>query len=417
MNRLNRFEKAGIITVGDEILIGQITNTNAFFIASQLNTIGVGIDKITVVGDDTDAILNVFDDMLTHYNIVLVTGGLGTTKDDITKSCICRYFDRKLTENKSVSAHLEEMISSRNLKITDLVFQQALLPENSEAIPNSVGFAPGIWIEQDGKIFVSMPGVPREMQTMMTFVLEKLQQRLHSDQHILHRHIQTFGIPEASLSEKLSEFEENLPDHIKLAYLPKIGYTSLRLSAWGHSLPKLETEMEQHLQSLSEIAGKYIFSYENKTLPELITDKLRRQKQTLGLAESCTGGYIAHLITSIPGSSDCFKGGVVAYSNEIKRDILQVKQETLVRKGAVSEETVREMAENLLRLYHVDYAIAVSGIAGPSGGTPEKPVGTVWVAVAGVGETQTKCLSLGVGRERIIRQTAIVSLCMLYKLL
>jgi nicotinamide-nucleotide amidase len=412
----DKFIQAGIINIGDEILIGQIQNTNASFIAQSLTSIGVYVKEIVVTGDESESILSVFEQMLKSCNIVIVTGGLGTTNDDITKDCICRYFHRDLIENKTVMQHLRSLVPSRRKNIPDTVFMQAMLPDGCEAIINETGFAPGIWIEDDGKILVALPGVPREMQAMLLNVLEKIQAHYHLNQHIIYRHIQTFGISEALLSEKLSDFEQKLPACIKLAYLPKAGYVSLRLTGYGFSVQELENELEKQMAHLSSYIDEYIFSYENKTLPELIADKLKAQKQTLAVAESCTGGYIAHSITSLPGSSIYFKGGIVAYSNEIKCNILQVEQQTIDQHGAVSEEVVIQMAKNVLQLYKVEYGIAVSGIAGPGGGSEEKPTGTVWIAVADKNNVFAKCFLFGNGRERVIWQTAAAALYMLYKL-
>ena len=408
--------QAGILNIGDELLIGQINNTNASFIAHNLNAIGVRVREVLVVGDEKQEIISAFDELLKICDIVIVTGGLGTTNDDITKNCICQYFNRKLIENKLVFNYLQEIIRFRYGKISNTVLEQAMLPEGCEAIRNEVGTAPGIWIEDKGKILVSIPGVPQEMQAMLYIILEKLQTYSHDNQNIIHKHIQTVGISESLLSDKLADFEKNLPAHIKLAYLPKTGYISLRLTGHAASAQRLETELQKQVLSLSEPIKEYIFSYEDKTLPQLIAEKLTAQKQTLGLAESCTGGYLSHLITSLSGSSDYFKGGIIAYSNEIKNSMLQVKEQTISTYGAVSKEVVEQMATNLLHLCKVDYGIAVSGIAGPGGGSTEKPVGTVWIAVADKNKVTAKCFSFGNGRERVIRQSAMMALYMLYSL-
>ncbi|MDR0604689.1 MAG: competence/damage-inducible protein A [Bacteroidales bacterium] len=413
----DKFIEAGIINIGDEILIGQIQNTNASFIAQSLTSIGVHVKKIMVVGDEKESILSAFEEMLTSCNIVIVTGGLGTTNDDMTKDCICKYFHRELMENKSVLNYLQSVIHARSRTIPNTVLKQAMLPVGSEAIANEIGFAPGIWMEYEEKILVAIPGVPQEMQAMLLKVLEKIEIHYHINQHIIHKHIQTFGISEALLSENLSVFEKNLPPCIRLAYLPKAGYVSLRLTGYSSSMQKLEAELEKQISHLSHYVGEYIFSYENKILPELIADKLKERKQTLAVAESCTGGYIAHSITLLSGSSNYFKGGIVAYSNEIKCNVLGVEQQLINQQGAVSEEVVMQMAKNVLQLYNVEYAIAVSGIAGPDGGSVEKPVGTVWIAVADKNNVHAKCFSFGNGRERVIRQSATAALYMLYKLL
>ena len=406
---------AGIINIGDEILMGQIINTNSAYIAKKLNAINIPTSTIMVVGDKQTDILQAFEEMLSNCDIVFVTGGLGTTNDDITKECICQYFERKLIENKDITNSLKERLQSRNLKFTPSIHSQAFLPQGCEVIENNYGLAPGMWIERNEKILISTPGVPQELESIMPEILKKIESRCHTNQHIMHKHIQTSGIGESMLSDMLSDFEKQLPSYIKLAYLPKMGYTSLRLTGYGNSLENLEKEMNCYVSTIETIAKDYIFSYEDKTLAELIADKLNAKYKTLALAESCTGGYISHLITSLAGSSSYFKGGIVAYSNEIKNRILHVNQATLDSQGAVSEETVKEMAENLLDVCNVDYGIAVSGIAGPSGGSEEKPVGTVWIAVANKNKTVTQCFSFGLGRDRVIRQAAIRALLMLYK--
>ena len=406
--------KAGIINIGDEILIGQITNTNSSFIASQLNTINIPTERIIVVGDKKESILQAFEEMLSYYDIVFVTGGLGTTNDDITKDCICQYFNKKLTENKETLAYLRQWMQNRNMPLTESIRSQALLPETCEVIENNYGLAPGMWMEENGKILISTPGVPQELESMMPLILERLQMRYHQNQCIIHKHIQTYGIAEAMLSDKLIDYEKQLPQNIKLAYLPKIGYTSLRLTGYGSSVDLLEKEMQQQFSLLSNIIEDYIFNCEDKSLPQLIADKLNANNKTLATAESCTGGYIAHLITSLAGSSAYFNGGVVVYSNEMKNKLLHVQTQTLESYGAVSRETVEEMAKNTLSICQTDYSIAVSGIAGPSGGSQEKPVGTVWIAVANKNHVNSQCFSFGNGRERVIRQAAIRGLLMLY---
>jgi len=407
--------KAGIINIGDEILIGQITNTNSSFIASQLNTINIATERIMVVGDNRDDILQAFEEMLFRCDIVFVTGGLGTTNDDITKNCVCHYFNNKLVENKSVLDYLQQQLKSRNLPLTESIRSQALLPEDCEMIENHYGLAPGMWIEKDGKILISTPGVPQELESMMSLILERLQSRYHQNQSIVHKYIQTCGIAEAMLSDMLIDYEKQLPEHIKLAYLPKMGYTSLRLSGFGTSSDLLEKEMQQQLMLLEPIIKEYVFSTEDKSLIQLIADKLQANHQTLATAESCTGGYIAHLITSLTGSSTYFKGSIVAYSNEIKHKLLHVQTQTLENYGAVSQQVVEEMAKNILSVCQTDYSIAVSGIAGPDGGSEQKPVGTVWIAIANKNNVISQCFSLGRGRERVIRQAATKGLLMLHE--
>jgi nicotinamide-nucleotide amidase len=415
LNKMKQEISAGIINIGDEILIGQIINTNSACIAKQLNAINIPVAKIVVVGDNQTDIIRAFEEMLSSVDIVFVTGGLGTTNDDITKECICNCFDKKRIPYDDVIASLKKRLQSRNTPLTQSILSQAMLPEGCEAIDNNCGLAPGIWIEQNEKILIAAPGVPLELESMMPAIIEKIESRYRTEQHIIHKHIQTSGIAEAALSDMLLDFEKQLPPHIQLAYLPKMGYTSLRLSGYGKVSTVLEKEMEHQLSMLSQVAKEYIFSCEDKTLPELIADKLNAAEKTLALAESCTGGYIAHLITSLAGSSSFFKGGAVAYSNEIKTKVLGVNPSTLDSQGAVSEETVKEMVVNLLNIFQADYGIAVSGIAGPTGGSEEKPTGTVWIAVAGRGEVIAQVFRFGTGRDRVIRQAAIRALLMLYK--
>jgi len=412
----NKRTQSEIISIGDELLVGQICNTNAAYIAQQLNTIGVAVSRITTVGDDKKDILLAFERALAENQIVLVTGGLGSTKDDITKKCIADYFQKELVHHKGTEQRIEQSFRMRGTAIPKNMHEQSIQPQGCEIIENTVGIAPGIWAEEKGKVLIAMPGVPQEMQAITSVVLPRLQ-KLFGTQSIIHQHIQLCGIGESVLSELLSEVEDRLPPHIKLAYLPKFGYMGLRLSAYGNDEQTLKNEIGLYTRKIAEIAKEYVFSLENKTLPEVVAEELIRQKKTVAVAESCTGGYIAQQITSIAGSSAYFKGGVVAYSNEIKQQVLQVKAATLENQGAVSRQTVVEMATNLLKLFDVDYAIAVSGIAGPSGGTAEKPVGTVWVSVASKGKsTNSTCFTFGNGnRNLIIQRAGTAALNMLLK--
>jgi nicotinamide-nucleotide amidase len=409
---------AEIISIGDELLVGQTCNTNAYYIAHQLNTINISVSRITTVGDDKEDILIAFDRALAENHIVLVTGGLGSTKDDITKKCVADYFHKELIPDEGTKQRIEQSFRMRGIAVPQSMHGQSLQPKGCEIIRNSAGIAPGIWVEEKTKVLVAMPGVPQEMQAIMDVVLPKLQ-KMFTAQAIVHQHIQTCGIGESLLSETLSTVEDQLPPHIKLAYLPKCGYTSLRLSAYGNDMQMLRDEVDLYTRKIENAAKEYIVSLENKTLPEVVADELLRQKKTLAVAESCTGGYMAQQITAIAGCSAYFKGGVIAYSNEIKQRILQVQATTLENQGAVSEQTVVEMATNLLTLFDVDYAVAVSGIAGPGGGSAEKPVGMVWIAAASKGKgVKSACFTFGNdNRNLIIQRASAAAFNMLLKLM
>lgn len=408
---------AEIITIGDEILIGQIVDTNSAWMGQQLNQIGIQVKQITSVSDQQEHILKALAEAHNRVDIILITGGLGPTKDDITKHTLCKYFGAQLIQNAAALKNVQEIFARFNRPMLDINEQQALLPDNCEAIPNSNGTAPGMWFNHQGKIYVSMPGVPHEMMAMMeNTVLAKLQAQF-SLPVIVHKTILTAGIGESFLAKAIEEVEDKLPKHIKLAYLPKLGQVRLRLSGTGANEQSLRQEIEAQAQQIKALIAEFVITEVDIPLEQVILEKLIAAKQTVSTAESCTGGYIAHLLTTIPGSSQAFEGGVVSYSYEMKAKTLGVKASTWKEHGAVSKETVEEMLSGALQNFGTDYAIACSGIAGPGGGTADKPVGTVWIGVANHKEMYTKKYSFGNKRQQNIERTAAFALMMLYKLM
>jgi nicotinamide-nucleotide amidase len=411
---------AEIITIGDEILIGQIVDTNSAWIAQHLNAIGIRVKQISSVSDDREHILTALAEASQRASIILITGGLGPTKDDITKKTLAEYFGVGLIENKQALENVQKIfrrLRGAETELLDVNKQQALVPENCEVIINENGTAPGMWFNHEGKIYMSMPGVPHEMMYMMEeAVIPKIRSTLKLP-FIVHRTILTAGEGESYLAEKIADIENSLPAFIKLAYLPKLGQVRLRLSAYGDDENLLHTKVEEFTERIVRRVGSSVIALEDIPLEKAILNYMSEKELTLSTAESCTGGYIAHLITQHAGSSKVFFGGAVSYSYELKESILGVKNETLWQYGAVSRETVTEMVEGALLNFKSDYAIAVTGIAGPGGGTPEKPVGTVWIGVASAGKTITKKFQFGNKRQQNIERTAIAALNMLYILL
>ena len=406
---------ASIITIGDELLIGQVIDTNSAWIAQELNKAGVSVIRRVAVGDNYDEIVNALDEESAHAEIILITGGLGPTSDDITKPLLCKYFNGKMIVNeealKNVKYLFEEVFKR---PVTEVNLIQAEVPDTCTVIQNKRGTAPGMWFEKDGKIFVSMPGVPHEMKGMMEGVINKLKERFELPV-IIHKTILTAGIGESMLAEKIKDFESALPKNISLAYLPNYGMVRLRLSSSGYEKEKIREEVNSQFQQLKLHVKEYLVADEDEPLEKAIGKLLLAQNKTMATAESCTGGYIAHLITSHPGSSAYYKGSVVSYDNEVKENVLHVSMETLKQFGAVSEETVKEMLKGILGEIKSDYALAVSGIMGPDGGTAEKPVGTVWIAVGNSAGHRTQKLNLRFDRMRNIQMTAMNALNLLRK--
>lgn len=398
---------AEILTIGDEILYGQITDTNSQWISSELDQLGIKVVRKTTVGDTEEAILGAFAEAEARADMVLITGGLGPTNDDLTMPMLAQYFDSEIIMNESVLTHVKHFFESRDRTFTELNKRQALVPKAAEVLHNELGTAPGTWYEKNGKVFVSMPGVPHEMKNLMkTLVLPKLASFFQTPV-IYHKLIKTVGIGESFLADKIKDWEESLPEHISLAYLPSVGQVKLRLTAIGDNREHLKKDVQDLIDELMPLAGSYIYGYDNTTLEEAVGQLLKAQGKTIALAESCSGGYVQHKITTIAGSSEYFQGGVVPYHNNHKVNLIGVKPATLEVHGAVSEACVKEMAEGARKLFNADIGASSSGIAGPGGGSEEKPVGTVWIAFADGKETITKKLQLTQNRLLNIELTQI----------
>ena len=408
---------AEIITIGDEILIGQIVDTNSAWIAQQLNRIGIRVKQISSVSDDRQHILKALAEAAVRADIILITGGLGPTKDDITKKTLAEYFEVGFVEDKGALDNVLRIFQRSTRPLLDINKQQALVPENCEVVLNKNGTAPGMWFNHNGKIYVAMPGVPFEMMYMMEDqVIPKLRSSLKLPV-IIHKTILTVGEGESFLSERIADIEDALPAHIKLAYLPQLGQVRLRLTAYGDNESILQKETDLHASKLKERLGKIVAAEEDIPLEKAVLNIMAEKGLTLSTAESCTGGRIAALITQHAGSSKVFLGGAVSYSNQLKESILGVNPATLQQYGAVSEETVTEMAAGAFKNFRSDFAIAVTGIAGPDGGTPEKPVGTVWVAVVSAKKSAVKKFTFHGRRIQNIERTAVSALNMLITLL
>ena len=388
--------RAEIITIGDELLIGQVVDTNSAWMAERLNESGIELYQITSVHDDREHILKALDEAFSRADIVLTTGGLGPTKDDITKHVMCEYFGTTLMEDSRVREHIHELYKERPDVLNRLTATQWLVPESATILPNRVGSAPIMVFEQTGKLLVALPGVPHEMKIAMTEqVLPYIGSKGRGE--IIHRTMMLYGIAESTLALKIEEWENALPQSMHLAYLPKDGIIRLRLSSYGEATKE---EIEQQLANLKPLIADYLIATEDLPLETILGNLLKERHQTIATAESCTGGRLAAALNAQSGSSAYYMGSVVAYDNTIKEQVLGVKHSTLEKYGAVSEQTVREMAEGVRALMNTDYAIATSGIAGPTGGTPDKPVGTVWIAWATPKGTTAECYHFGIARER-----------------
>ncbi|MBQ6097261.1 MAG: competence/damage-inducible protein A [Bacteroidales bacterium] len=391
--------KVSIINIGDELLIGQVVNTNASTMSQMLIAAGIDVNEVVTIGDDGDAIRESLTRCLKLSDAVLITGGLGPTKDDITKTVLCDFFHSRLVENAVALENVRRIFAIRGFELTPVNRAQALVPECCQVLNNDLGTAPCMWFEQDSKVVVSMPGVPFEMEWLMeNRVVPKLQETFKTGA-IVNKNILVQGIGESFLSDLIEPWELALPKCIRLAYLPQAGMLKLRLTARGTERKELQGAIDEAVKKLYPIAGQYIVGEDCETLPELVHSQLTAKGKTLATAESCTGGTIASQLTAQAGASKYFRGGVVAYSNEVKECALGVNHSTLEQHGAVSEQTAREMAEGVRKRFDSDYAIATTGIAGPDGGTPTKPVGTVWIAVASRTHTEAALLSFP-GRRR-----------------
>ncbi len=404
---------AEVLTIGDELLYGQTLDTNTQWIGEKLSELGIRIIRKVSVGDLREEILKALAEASGRADLILMTGGLGPTKDDITKKTLAEYFDTPLVMNLQALQEVKALFESRNRVLTPTNEKQAELPQSCTMISNTMGTAPGMWFDHQGKVFVSMPGIPYEMKAMMELsIIPKIKERF-SLPVIYHRMIQTVGIGESWLSDMIETWELKLPSHIKLAYLPHAGKIRLRLTAFGNDYTTLEKEVDEQVKQLLPMIEKYVYGYGEITLEEAIGQLLVSQQKTVATAESCTGGYLAHTFTRIPGSSRYFQGGLVPYHNELKIHVLGVQRETIDSFGAVSEQAVREMAEQARKLLQADIGLASSGIAGPDGGTPEKPVGTVWIALSDGQQTYSRKLSLTRDRMINIEYTTVAILNLL----
>ncbi len=405
--------QATILTIGDEILIGQIVDTNSVSISKHLNNAGIVVRERLSIGDDRQQIIESVERALESCNVVIITGGLGPTKDDITKKTLCDLFGGELRYDETVGNHVRSMLEKRGVTFNELNRGQALVPDCCTVLFNRHGTAPGMWFERGERVVVSLPGVPFEMEHL---IAEEVMPRLKARfalRAIVHRTLITSGLAESMLAERIAPWEEALPPYLKLAYLPNPGAVRLRLSAYEVEGESVSREIEERFSRLWQLIPEYIVGYETATVQELIHNTLTERKMTLSVAESCTGGRIASLFTAMPGASAYFKGSVVAYQNSIKEQLLGVSAESLWRHGAVSDEVVMQMAEGARNLFATDFAIATSGIAGPTGGSTLKPVGTVWIAVAGPKRTVTLCRQCGTDRGQIIERSAAHAIALL----
>ena len=409
--------KASIVTIGDEILIGQIINTNSAWIASRLNSVGIKVHRMLSIADAADEIKHCLDQEFASVDLIITTGGLGPTSDDITKQTLAEYFGTRLVFNPDAYRDVEAFFAARGLPLTEANRQQAMLPENAQSLPNPEGTARGMWFTTGNRHLISLPGVPFEMEAIMEKEVLPRLERMNAGNAVVHRTVMTAGVGESFLAEKIATWEKNLPPHIKLAYLPSPGVVRLRLSASGSDADSLKAEINRLIDELTRIIPEYIFSLDDEPLPKAIGRMLMKRGASLCTAESCTGGYIAHLITTIPGSSQYYKGSIVAYANEVKKALLGVSPDVLEKHGAVSREVVEAMAQGARRVLEADYAIAVSGIAGPDGGSEQKPIGLTWIAVAGPDGVIAREFRFGNRRERNIQRAAVAALNELRKLI
>jgi nicotinamide-nucleotide amidase len=402
--------RAEIITIGDEILYGQILDTNTQWISFELDKLGIKTIRKSSVGDSAEEITSILNETKSRADVVFITGGLGPTKDDLTKKVLADFFNCPLEMNVDALKDVTEFFLKRGRELSDINRDQALLPTKSKFIPNRQGTAPCMWFDEFGVIWISMPGVPFEMKAIMeNEVIPKLVSHFKTP-IIYHKIIKTIGIGESYLSDLIQDWELSLPKHIKLAYLPSLGIVKLRLTAFGHDLQILKSNVEDQISTLRTQINSYIFGYEKDEIADVVGQLLMKNKSTIAVAESCTGGHLAHQFTQIPGCSAYFTGGVISYSNEIKKEILDISDSILNKDGAVSETCVSEMAKSVRDKFKTTYGMATSGIAGPDGGSIEKPVGTVWIALASEREVITRKLQLGGNRLQNIHMTSLNSL-------
>lgn len=406
--------KSTIITIGDEILIGQILDTNSRYISQALNRIGVVVTERTSIGDSAEQIVSTLDRALAQSDVVIITGGLGPTKDDITKHTLARYYNSELVYNEQVGSFVEQLLARRGIAFTELNRGQAMVPKCCTVLHNAHGTAPGMWFERDGKVVVSLPGVPFEMRHLIDdSVVPMLAERFEL-KAIVHRTMITSGIAESILAERIATWEDNLPDVLHLAYLPAPNVVRLRLSAYEVDGQSVRRMIDDQFDKLKGIIPEAIVGFEDATVEQLVHRWMTENGKTLSVAESCTGGSIAAKFTAMAGASAYFNAGVVSYSNEAKRDILGVNMDDIVRYGAVSETVAIQMAEGVRRAGQSDYAVSTTGIAGPTGGSAEKPVGTVWIGVATPKGSFAVLKNCGTDRSQIIDRATAYAIKLLY---
>ena len=409
--------QAEIITIGDEILIGQIIDTNSAFISKQLNSIGVSVYQITSIQDDKEHILKALKEAEENADIIIITGGLGPTKDDITKNTLVEYFNDTLVQDDKVLENIKTLWKKYiKQPLTQVNIDQALIPSKSTALMNYLGSAPGMWIEKKGKVFVSLPGVPFEMKALITNeVFPRLQKKFHFP-YIMHKTLLTYGLGESRLAERIEDWEDALPPYIKLAYLPNLGKVRLRLSAKGFNKGEIESEVESQIKKLlTYIDDVFIGFEEDESIQAVIGKKLTEQLKTLSVAESCTGGKIAELITANSGASAYFKGSIVSYATEIKKEILNVSERIINKHSVVSKQVVETMAKNVQQLFKTDYAISTTGNAGPTKGDADAEVGTVYIAVATPSKVFSEKFNFGNSRNKVINKASNKAFVMLLK--
>ncbi len=417
MKKKTSEKTAYLITIGDELLIGQVIDRNSAWLADKLTNLGIKIKKIISVQDKQNEIINALNEGLENADLIITTGGLGPTIDDITKKTFAKFLGVNMVFNADFFKKVKEYVAKRGHKIDDMLFNYSHFPEGVVFLKNRVGSAPGMMFNKNEKIIISLPGVPPEMKSIFSEEVIPILEKKSNGYYILKKTILTAGEIEAALAEKLKDIVASFPDNMSIAYLPNLGRVRLRIMAKGTNKNLLEKQLNEYINKIKEKIGEYIFGYDDETLEEVLGKILKNKKFFLATAESCTGGMIAHKITSVSGSSEYYKGTVVAYSNEIKEKLLAVKHETLEKYGAVSEQTVKEMVTGVLQTMNCDVAIATSGIAGPTGGTTDKPVGTIWLAAGSKDKIITKILHLGDNRLKNIETSTVYAIDLLRKFL
>ncbi len=407
--------KAEIINIGEELLIGQVVNTNATWIAQRLNEIAIPVTHISIISDNANDIMESLKAAAKRSDLVLITGGLGPTKDDVTKDVLAKYFNTELELNKTVLSDIKIYFQKREMEINELNYLQAMVPKGFDVIRNPEGTAPGLISKKEGKTVIALPGVPYEMKYMIENHIIPGLKKSRKKNFILHKTVLTQGIPESFLAEKLEVWENELPSNLELAYLPSAGTVRLRLTCKSSNKNEAENTIKKEVNKLKQLIPEYIYGYDNDSLEEIIIKSMSEKKLSLGIAESCTGGYLSHLLTSISGSSKCFKGTIVSYSNESKERLLNIPSALIEAHGSVSSQVAEAMAEGARKKFETDYGIGVTGIAGPSGGSKDKPIGLVYIAISDKNEVISEKFLFGDKRERNIIRSSLTALNMLRK--